>query len=98
MNLHIIKISRKTKIKSYEGKINSNFHPNKNPKESSQCICLSVILIGLFIEQVKAIILKYLNILLNKKKMPEYITDDIEISDDDSGEENSDKKISNKKN
>ena len=30
--------------------------------------------------------------------MPEYITAEIEISDDDSGEENSDKKISNKKN
>ena len=35
----------KTKIKSYNGKINANFDNNKIPKEGSQCICLSVILI-----------------------------------------------------
>ena len=35
----------KTKIKSYNGKINTNFHNNKTPKEGSQYICLSVILI-----------------------------------------------------
>ena len=35
----------KAKIKSYKGKINTNFHNNKIPKEDSQCICLSVILI-----------------------------------------------------
>ena len=28
-----------TKIKSYNGKINTNFHSNKIPKEGSQCIC-----------------------------------------------------------
>ena len=32
----------KTKIKSYEGKINTNFHNDKIPKESSQCIYLSI--------------------------------------------------------
>ena len=31
---------------SYNGKINTNFHHNKLPKEGSQCICLSVILIN----------------------------------------------------
>ena len=35
----------KPKIKSYNGKININFHNNKIPKEGSQCIYLSVILI-----------------------------------------------------
>ena len=35
----------KAKIKSYNGKINTNFHNNKIPKEGSQFICLSVILI-----------------------------------------------------
>ena len=39
------KIYLKTKIKSYKGKINTNFHNNKIPKEDSQCIFLSVILI-----------------------------------------------------
>ena len=35
----------KTKIKSYEGKINTNFHADYVPKEFSQYICLLVILI-----------------------------------------------------
>ena len=35
----------KAKIKSQNGKINMKFHNNKIPKEGSQCICLSVILI-----------------------------------------------------
>ena len=35
----------KTKIKSYEGNINTDFHGDKVPKEGSQYICLSVILI-----------------------------------------------------
>ena len=38
----------KTKIKSYNGKINTSFHNNKIPKEGSQLICLSVILIDSF--------------------------------------------------
>ena len=32
-----------TKIKSYNGKINTNFHKNKIPKERSQFSCLSLI-------------------------------------------------------
>ena len=35
----------RTKIKFYERKTNSNFHGDSIPKESSECICLSVILI-----------------------------------------------------
>ena len=35
----------KAKIKFYNGKINTNFHNNKIPKEGSQCIYLSVYLI-----------------------------------------------------
>ena len=30
----------KNKIKSYKGKVNTNFHSDKIPKESSNCICL----------------------------------------------------------
>ena len=85
----------KAKIKSYNAKINTNFHNNKIPKESSHCICLSVILINsvfrtgnnyypqAFLEECK---------LVKKKNMPEYITDNIEIPSDsdrkDSDEEN----------
>lgn len=35
----------KTKIKSVEGKINTNFHDHEMAKEDSHCNCLSVILI-----------------------------------------------------
>ena len=38
----------KAKIKSYNGKINTDFHNNKIAKEGSQFICLSVILIDFF--------------------------------------------------
>ena len=38
----------KAKIKFYNGKINTNFHDDKIPKEGSQFICLSVILIDCF--------------------------------------------------
>ena len=36
----------KAKIKSYNGKINTNFHNNKIPREGSQFIYFSVILIN----------------------------------------------------
>ena len=35
----------KALIKSYNGKINTSFHNNKIPKEGSQFVCLSIILI-----------------------------------------------------
>ena len=35
----------RAKTKSYNAKINPNFHNNKTAKEGSQCICLSVNLI-----------------------------------------------------
>ena len=35
----------KAKIKPYNGKINTDFHNNKIPREGFQFICLSVILI-----------------------------------------------------
>ena len=48
----------KTKIKSYEGKVNTNYHGDKVPKEGSQYFCQSRILMILCLEQVKTIILK----------------------------------------
>ena len=38
MNLFTTKKYLKTKIKSYEGDINTNFHGDKIPKEGSQCM------------------------------------------------------------
>ena len=39
-----------TKTNSSKGKINTNFHNNKIPKKGSQCICLPVVLMILFLE------------------------------------------------
>ena len=79
---------RKSKRKSYKGKINTNFYNNDIPKEESQCIYLSVTLIDsvyrkdnnyypqVFLER------KY---FVKEKQMPQYITDEIEIPHGDSG-------------
>ena len=60
----------KTEIKSYEGKISTKFHDDGILKESSHCICLSVIMIDsvfkigknyyaqLFLEKCKYIVKK----------------------------------------
>ena len=50
-------IKAKKKI-SYNGKMKTNFYNNKIPKEGSQFIFWSVILMILFLEQIKIIILK----------------------------------------
>ena len=48
----------KTKIKSYEGKINTNFQVKKIPKENASYKCLSLIMLGSVIGANKNIILK----------------------------------------
>ena len=83
----------KAKIKSYNGKINTNFHSNNKPKEGSQFIFLSIILIDSnFITDenyYSRVFLEECNMLLIKKMMREFITDNIEISDEEnSNEEN----------
>ena len=74
----------KAKMKSYNRKINTNFHNNEIPKEGSQYICLSVILIDsvfrtgenyypqVFLEECKYV--------AKEKKISKYIIDDTEIS------------------
>ena len=57
----------KANIKSYNGKINTNFDNNKIPRENSQCIFLSAILIySNFI--ILNCFQKNLNMLLKKKR------------------------------
>ena len=46
----------KAKTKYYNGRINTNFHNNKIPKEDSQYLCLSVILIILLLGEIKIFI------------------------------------------
>ena len=67
----------KTKVKSYNENTNTNFHDNKIPKEGSEFICLSVILIDsvfktgknyyaqVFLEEYKCVVKKrFLSTLL----------------------------------
>ena len=81
-------------------KINTNFHKNKIPKEGSQCICLSVILIDSFYTKDKdyypQVFLEECKYVFKEKKASNFINDSIEISSnyfdkEDSAEENSNK-------
>ena len=90
----------KTKIKSYNEKINTNFHNNKIPIAGSQCICLSVILIDSVYRKDKSyypqVFLEEYKYAVKEKK---FIINDIEMPSDDSdkedsGEENSDEERS----
>ena len=71
----------KAKRKSSNGKININFHNNKIPKESSQCICSSVNLIEYFFSTDKnyysQVFLEELKYVVKEKKIPKFIIDDI---------------------
>ena len=86
------------KIKFYNGKINTNFHNNKIPKEGSQFRTSKNYYPQVFLEECKYII--------TEKKIPKYIIDDIEISSDsdrenyhreNADEENSDEENSNER-
>ena len=74
----------KAKIKSYNGKINTSFCNNKIPKEGSQFICLSVILIDSvfrsgknYYPQVFSEECKY---IFKEKKIAKYVIVDKKIS------------------
>ena len=68
-------------IKSYNGKINTNFRNNKIPKEGSQLICLSVILIDSAFttgnNYYSQVLFEEFKDVVKEKQMPEYITDDV---------------------
>ena len=76
----------KAEIKSFNGKINTNFHSNKIPREGSQFICLSVILINSVFRTGKnyypQVFLEECKYVVKEKKIPKNIIDDIEISSD----------------
>ena len=84
----------KAKVKSFNERINTHFHNNKIPKEGFQFIWLSVILIdSVFIigkSYYPQVLLKECKYVGKEKKMPEFVTDDIKISSDDSDRENLD--------
>ena len=84
----------KTKTKVYNKKINTDFLGNKMWKEGSEYICLSVFLLGsvykkdknyypqVFLEECKHVIKE------KKKSIKNFITDDVEISSDDTNQKN----------
>ena len=92
----------KAKVKSYNGKISTNFHNNKI---HSQFICLSVILIDSVFSAGKnyypQVFLEECKYAVKEKKIPKYIIDNIYISSDfnieNPNEENSDEENSDKK-
>ena len=82
----------KPEIKSYNGKMNTNFHNNKIPKEGSKFICLAVILIDSVFRKGKnyysQVIIEECKYVVEEQKMPEYFWEDSD--EEDSHEENSD--------
>ena len=85
--------SLKAKTKLFEEKVNTNFQNDKMPKEGSHCICLSVVLIDSVFKMGRyynpQVFLEECKYIVKEKKMPKYITDDIQISSNDSGKKNS---------
>ena len=90
-NLHKMK-KLKAKIKSYNGKINTNFHNNKIQKKDSRFICLSVILINSFFRTGKTY---YHQVFLEEL---EYIADDIDIYSDSYREDHDEETSNEEKN
>ena len=85
-----------------QGKNNTNFHNNKIPKDDSQCIFLSVILIDSVYRKDKnyypQVFLEECKYVVKAKKMSKFITDNKEISSDDSDIEDSDEVNSDEEN
>ena len=73
------------KMKWYNGKINTNSHSNKIPKEDFQFICLLVILIDFILSTRKnyyhQIFLEECKYIIKEKKIYNYIIDNVEITD-----------------
>ena len=84
----------------YLKEINTNFHNNKIPKEGSQYICLSVILIDSVFRKDKnyypQVFLKECKYIVKEKKIPKYFIDNIETCSD-SDRKSSDEENFNKK-
>ena len=82
----------KTKIKIYAGSIITNFHNKKKPKEKAPCKCLSIIMIDSVIKANKKYypqtFLEECKYMREKIKIENYINEDLENSDSDSGTNN----------
>ena len=78
----------KSKIKSYDGKINTNFHNNKVQNKGSHCVYLSVILIDSVFKMGKnyypQVFSEECKYVVKENKMSKFINDQFEISFDKS--------------
>ena len=79
----------KTKIKTYAGSVITNFHNKKMPKEKAPCKCLSIIMIDSVITANKKYypqtLLEECKYTQEKIKIENYINEDLEDSESDSG-------------
>ena len=77
----------KTKIKIYEKSIITNFHNKKMPKEKAPCKCLSIIMLDSIINANKKYFLQTLleecKYIQEKRKIENYIDEDLEKSKSD---------------
>ena len=82
----------KTKIKKYAGRIITNFHDKKMPKEKAPCKCLSIIMIDSAIKANKKYypktLLEECEYTQEKIKIENYINDDLEDSESDGDSNN----------
>ena len=78
----------KTKIKTYEKSIITNFHNKKMPKEKASCKCLSIIMVDSVIKASKKycpqVLLEECKYIQEKIKTENYIDEDLENSESDS--------------
>ena len=78
----------KTKIKTYEKSIITNFHNKKTPKEKASCKCLSIIMIDSVIKANKKYypqpLLEECKYIQKKMKTENYIDEELEKSESDS--------------
>ena len=82
----------KTKIKTYEKSIITNFHNKKTPKEKASCKCLSIIMIDSVIKANKKYypqpLLEECKYIQEKLKTENYIDEELEKSESDSESDN----------
>ena len=89
----------KTKIKSYEGGINTNFQGKKIPKENASYKCLSFIMLDSVIKINKKYhpqtFLEECKYEVRKNKMENLVNDDLDPSSSDESDSESDNESDN---
>ena len=82
----------KTKIKIYPGRVITNFHDKKIPKEKASCKCFSIIMLDSVIKENKKYypqtLLEECRYIQEKIKIENLINDDLEKSESDSDSNN----------